>query len=797
MRKIFSTLVLALTATAAIAGGPIYIQDPAARLPYRWPAGITPVLVDQGVLGQLDKARADAMVSYALAQWNGVPTSSFEAAVGGDLPYDVTADNILDWLGAWNGGGIHVVYDADGSITEFLFGYSGAVLGVTIVEYVDEDSADILEATVVLNGAAVPGDWVSADEAAAMYAGVVTHEIGHAINLAHSQLNGQLFAFFEPYVGPEGCSDPYTSFPDASQVETMYPFVNIYQNGVQQGSVDVLDDVAALSDIYPAAGWPGSFGTIQGKVLTPGHGPHTSEVTAVNVIARNVADPFGDAISGISGQYSQGQLGPDGAYVFHGLTPGASYVIYLDGLIAGAFAVQPATTVMPGPEEYFNGGAESGDGIADDRCASTPVTAAAGGAATANLTFNRVKDAPIFRPIDLPLSGVADISRDGSTAVGTWEGGMFRWTKASGFELIGGSPYSPSPGISEDGQTIVGEVTDTTTFGYPIDVAAVWQGGQSWAPIDLVPGNEPCDASLISAWDASNGGKVVGLSWRDCVETSAYQWTPATGTQELGFLADSDFGSSRANTLSADGSIVIGWDRNWFGYWRGVRWDNGVESLIELDTPQICDSDPASPFYEQSYVGTAYGINNDGSAIVGEGYPVQREFDFGDGTVIRYCEGGAWIWTASEGVRSLGEFPDPSYTTAYANDVSDDAAVVVGGAYGFGPFGPPPAPMIWTEATGQLNFQEFLAAQGTWAPGWTVTGAGAVSGDAETIAGNAATPYGLQGYVVDIPKVVICHYTKGNGRQPSKKNSVAVDFPEALENHLDHGDTIGICGNGQ
>jgi probable HAF family extracellular repeat protein len=795
MRKILSLLVAACAATAALAGGPIYIQDAATKTPYAWPSGDTPVYVDQGYLGPLDKSQADTMVSFALAQWNAVPTSSFHAVIAGDLPVDVDASNIFDELGPYNGGGIRVIYDSDGSIIEQLFGYSGAVYGVTIVEYVDDASPAILEATVVLNGTALP-DFVTPEFAAQMFAGVVTHEVGHAMNLGHSQLNGQLFAYYEAYVGPEGCSDPFTSFPEAADVETMYPFVNLFQNGIDQSTIDLKDDRAAVSDIYPAAGWPASVATIQGSVQVDGRAHDTVGVMGINVIARNVASPFADAISGISGQWSQGLAGPDGSYAFHGVTPGATYEVYVDGLVAGAFSV-PSPVLMPGPEEYWNGTQESGDGVTDDRCASTGVQPAAGTAKTASITFNRVKDAPTIHTTELYNSGISDLSRDGKTAVGSWAGGVLRWTAAGGAQPIGGSPFSARPGISEDGLRIVADVTDYDTFGYPVDVGATWQGGEDWAPINLVPGNQPCDDDLLSAWDVSDDGKVVGLSWRGCTETTGYLYTPATGTQELGFIGDSDFASSRTNTISGDGSVAIGWDRNWWGFWRGARWDDGQESLIQLASPQICDSDPSSPFYYQSDVGTAYGINANASAIVGEGYPNQRQFDLGDGTFITYCEGGAWLWTPQAGVRSLGEFSDPTYSQSFGLDVSDDAQVVVGGAQSFGEFGPPPAAMIWTEATGQLNFTQFLESQGTYTPGWTVFAAAAVSGTGETVAGNAATNQGFQGFVVDMPKTVICHYTKGTPNRPAKKNSIAVNFPEALGDHLAHGDTIGLCGNGQ
>ena len=795
-RRILVWLVATAAASTVFAGGPLYIHDPASRVPNAWPAGTTSVYVDLGPLGVLGNDQADTMVAAAIGQWNDVPTSSFHGAIAGDLSAiglpDIDASNVFDVLGPWNGGGIHFVYDADGSIHELLFGFSG-VLGFTLIEYVDEDSPAILEATVVLNGSRIP-DWTTVEEAAAQYAGVVTHEFGHAINLAHSQTNGQLYFFWEGYMGPEGCGDPYAQFPDASQLETMYPFIQLGQPSIEVSTVDFLDDVSTVSNLYPDAGWPQAYPTIRGTIRVPGHGPHTAEFTGANVIARNVADPFGDSISALSGDYSQGDAGPDGSYTFNGLTPGASYSLYVDGIWAGAFST-PFRTVLPGPEEYFNGTLESGNGITDDRCAASAIPVSAGSPYVADVTFNRVKGAPVFRPIELPNSSVADVSGDGGVVVGTWAGGLFRWTPEGDYELIGGSPYSPSPGISEDGQTIVGDIVDSTTWGQEVDVAAVWQGGTSWAPIGTVPGNTPCDFGLISAWDASNTGKVVGLSWRDCRETTAYEWTSGSGITELGFVGDSERPGSRADAVSADGSTIVGWDVDEFGFWRGARWDDGQESLIEVGQPAICANDPESPFYQWPYVGTAYGINADGSAIVGEGYPLERIIDFGGGDIYRYCDTGAWMWTEAGGVRWLGDFQYPDFNTT-ALDVSDDARIVTGIARPFFPWDPP-RPMIWTETTGALDFQEFLELQGTWAPGWIVINAASLSGDGHTVAGGAFSPYSIQGYVVSMPKVVVCHDTPATKTKPGTKNTIDVAFPDSLADHLAHGDTIGLCGNGR
>lgn len=388
MRKltiVLSMLVL-LVASNAMALGPLLVFDPSTSTPYAW-AGPIALYTDNdasfSLTGPVSNADADARVADAAAQWAGVATSSLSIAVAGDFASIGLPDiNLGNWglvLSTDNGGGYHVVYDHDGSIVANLAG--PGVLGFSSPEWAVSGTPDIYESYAVLNGSTVdPGD-----TQALWWQGVVTHEMGHGINLAHVQLNGAV-AFFGDEGGPAGCALPYGGGPSIAQIETMYPFIDpslLTGSGVAQGTVDMLDDRASVSDIYPEAGWPASYGTIDGTIYLPNG---TTEVTGVNVIVRNIADPFGDCSSMLSGAFSQGDAGPDGSYAFHGLTPGQTYVVYVDQIVAGGFSTTPVSP-FPGPEEFYNGGSESGDSDIDDKCAYTGIVAALS-PTTADVVFN-------------------------------------------------------------------------------------------------------------------------------------------------------------------------------------------------------------------------------------------------------------------------------------------------------------------------------------------------------------------------------------------------------------------------
>src|SRR5688572_3770261 len=309
---IISAILFAIFAVVGSnAAGPLMIWNRAERIPYRWDVS-TPVSVytDSGPFEvippqytPIPNEVADAAVAFSIGQWNDVETSSFQAQIVGDfasigLPDINRAANAGMVIGPDNGGGIHVIYDADGTIMRDFMGVPSSVLGVASPEWADESTGTLTESWVIVNSQL---RWVG-DDQLLNYRAIFTHEFGHAINLAHSQTNGAVQQYADTK-GPLSCgtSLPYSTAITLNDRETMYPFLNVRPttgNGLQMSTVNVSDDKTSVSNLYPAPGYPESHGSITGRILkTDG----SEGITGINVIARNIDNPYAAAISSMSG----------------------------------------------------------------------------------------------------------------------------------------------------------------------------------------------------------------------------------------------------------------------------------------------------------------------------------------------------------------------------------------------------------------------------------------------------------------------------------------------------------------
>src|SRR5262245_14146331 len=189
---------------------------------------------------------------------------------------------------------------------------------------------------------------------------------------------------------------------------------------------------------------------------------------------------------------------------------------------------------------------------------------------------------PAGKPVFLHVQGLAptSVGQNGFITAGDFtEGGAFVWMPTSGVTLIGGS----SGIVSRDGRTLVGSLADAHGHFQP----PVWAGATSWRLLGpLVPNAVPCGRSLGSANGTSGDGRVVvgggyyGTSPpEDCSRFTAFRWEESTGYVLLGSLSGR---SSRADAVSADGRVIVGYEEAASGpvAINGAKWVDGREEII-------------------------------------------------------------------------------------------------------------------------------------------------------------------------------------------------------------------------
>lgn len=836
MKRILNLpLALGLICASAFvhAAGPLIVSDETGTLkPVVWVTGngAIPVYTDGGAAFTFDfdgvtpfitLQRANQMTANAFRQWSQVPSSTFEATIQGTIKdktgiADVTSANIDQFIGVENGPGFWVIYDTDGSIMEDFFGVGrDSVFGISTPEFGD-GNGHITESWTVLNGWGVDAsdtgtegapdpdrvfgsDFEAFTPRGSNYAGVFTHEIGHALNLSHSQTNGQMVYqsnTYQPfYPGVPGCVDPLYSYTDPSAdpaklidpatIETMFPFIdNGGPGGAAQATVDISDDITGISNLYPTAHYLADTGTISG-VLRLKDG--ATQYSGINVIARNVANPLFDAVSDMTGSATQGKVGPDGHFSIRGLKAGASYKVYIEEITGGGYPTIQQMLLSQG--EYWNA-AESANPLTDQACDATPIVIAAGVTQPADITFNGFNEGVQFTP--LVSAFLSSLSTDGSVAGGSANGGLLalRWKKAGGIEVLPEGIGANNGNLDGPGTRMV---VQTDADGNGIAGPAIWHENGVLKLLgdlngDTCGGNSQAGAESAVAWGMDrSASKVVGLAYLDrdgngsCEgnnEIVPFIWDEAGGMREL--VHDPSLPWTRANAISGNGRVVLGVS-NFQNAWAWI--DEGAQ----IDLTALSGAQDAN------------AVNFDGNVVALDGYDEVTYRSIGTLLWNPYLGTGANSLTNVDGLRycidvpALDFFGDNMCDTMTPQEVYDElgvepvevfgindaGTVLVGRAGSFftGFYG-----AIWVKDVGWNVMAKFLHRQGVVeADNTPIDNPIAISGIGDTIMGGIA---GAQfSWLIDMHQVYACK----NGQ------SIRTTFPDGLRAEVINGAKAGRC----
>ena len=297
-----AALALSLAAAAsAHAGGPL--ANCSDGVPFLWPNGGNDIVwnPDQGNLGPLAKADADDFVDTSFGTWQDIVTATISYTQGADLPVDVDDTNFGPFLEPTEPDGLSaIVYDDTGAIFDLVFGPDSGVLGFAGPEWIDPSELHDPRGRLLPQRPDLRSGRTQ------------RRPLHHGPRVRPLQ---------QPGPHPDQRRHPARARARRAAGQRPGPVQHLrrthgrrlHQSGAAGDDVPVLlrprvrhrdpgarrrhDDLAPLSGGRPLRHHGGA-----GRQHLRPNG--TTRVSGVNVIARNVANPFLDAVSAISGDFT-------------------------------------------------------------------------------------------------------------------------------------------------------------------------------------------------------------------------------------------------------------------------------------------------------------------------------------------------------------------------------------------------------------------------------------------------------------------------------------------------------------
>jgi photosystem II stability/assembly factor-like uncharacterized protein len=204
------------------------------------------------------------------------------------------------------------------------------------------------------------------------------------------------------------------------------------------------------------------------------------------------------------------------------------------------------------------------------------------------------------------------------------------------------------------------------------------------------------DGSLSSGYNISaDGSTVVGSAYVEPtpgepgIAVHATAWTAADGLVDLGSLYTDINRSTRANAVSGDGNVIVGW-QDFNGPWKSAVWRKDANGDWLPNEYLLIDPN-GDPTDEFNQLGECSAISEDGNWIGGRG-------DYAN-------NGEPWIWSEATGYISLGTLAPGS--SGNVTGINHDGSIVIG-YFQIGPWDPN-VPFIWTASSGLQEFNSFVS----------------------------------------------------------------------------------------
>lgn len=274
---------------------------------------------------------------------------------------------------------------------------------------------------------------------------------------------------------------------------------------------------------------------------------------------------------------------------------------------------------------------------------------------------------------------VSDISNTGVAVGNVYGSAFFMWSEATSGTIIGEggeTGVSGNANISADGSVISMSVPNPSNADQE---EAVLYNVATQELSFLGHLGASSSGGTSSAWGMSSNGKnIVGLAWTTSARAEGVYWKDGEPIVGLGTTVPTR--SSRADAVSADGSVIVGWQDAINGVRQGAIWRNGVQELLKDNDGNI--------------LGAAAAVSADGKTVVG----------------IKNTTGEGYIWNETDGTVFVSS-NNPDYITSMSV-LSDDGKTALGLS-----FDPTQSILlaegfIWTKEGGKVNLNDYVAGLG-------------------------------------------------------------------------------------